>query len=61
MGVVKHALAKLLDEHADFNGDWSKCLPAILRGLRFGVHKVLGMPPFTVVTGRLPHVVAPFS
>lgn len=48
--TIKDVIRKMQSEHA--NTFWSDHLPTALMALRFTAHKLLGMPPFVILTGQ---------
>ena len=59
VAVVKRALKTVIHEFDWHVSDWKKCLPAVLIGLRFSQHRILGVSPFTVCCGLMPRVPVP--
>lgn len=54
--VVKRSLKTILSQYDWRMSDWLLCLPAILIGLRFYYHSVLGVSPYFVCFGREPRL-----
>lgn len=48
-------MSMLANDRRNVN-EWDVCLPACLIGLRMFQHKVLGLPPYTIVTGLAPRL-----
>lgn len=48
--TIKEVIRRMMTEQE--HTFWSDHLPAALMTLRFTAHRLLGMPPFVIVTGR---------
>jgi hypothetical protein len=51
VGTTKRIIGKLAEEHPR---QWQKYLPFVLWALREAPNETTGLPPFTLVYGRLP-------